>query len=195
MYPQILALDRAGQPNRWIDVESAATYVCKGLVSWSLGATCATLRGGWRQADGLRSTVEVPSIIAVTGSEFRVRHEHRPPAVSRRMLFERDRHLCAYCGKQFRETQLSVEHVIPRSRGGADSWMNFVTACKRCNSHKADRTPEEAGMRLLYVPYVPNRHEGFILANRKILADQMAFLLDGVSPESRLLSLPRESMP
>lgn len=194
MYPRILALDRTGQPNRWLDVETAATYVCKDLVSWSLGDTAATLRGGWRRADGARSTIDVPSIICVSSSALRIRHNYRAPMVTRRLLFERDRHLCAYCGQMFPDSQLSIEHVIPRSRGGKDSWMNFVTACKRCNAHKADRTPEEAGMRLLYVPYVPNRYEAFILANRNILADQMAFLMEGVAPESRLHNAPQAAL-
>jgi len=71
-------------------------------------------------------------------------------------------------------------------KGGAASWMNLVTACKACNHRKADRTPEAAGMKLHYVPYVPNRYEAFILSNRKILADQMEFLLHGVPKSSRM---------
>lgn len=82
--------------------------------------------------------------------------------------------------------QLDLEHIVPRSKGGEDSWTNLVTACKSCNNCKADRTPEAAGMKLHYVPYVPNRYEAFILSNRKILADQMEFLLQGVPRSSRL---------
>jgi len=63
---------------------------------------------------------------------------------------------------------------------------NLVAACKACNNRKADRTPEAAGMKLHYVPYVPNRYEAFILSNRKILADQMEFLLQGVPKSSRM---------
>jgi 5-methylcytosine-specific restriction endonuclease McrA len=64
--------------------------------------------------------------------------------------------------------------------------MNLVAACKACNCRKADRTPEGAGMKLHYVPYIPNRYEAFILSNRKILADQMEFLLLGVPKSSRM---------
>jgi 5-methylcytosine-specific restriction endonuclease McrA len=78
-----------------------------------------------------------------------------------------------------------MEHIVPSSKGGEDSWTNLVAACKACNNRKADRTPEAAGMKLHYVPYVPNRYEAFILSNRKILADQMEFLLQGVPKSSR----------
>ena len=67
----------------------------------------------------------------------------------------------------------SSQHIVPISKGGATSWMNLVAACKACNNRKANRTPEAAGMKLHYVPYVPNRYEAFILSHRKILADQM----------------------
>jgi 5-methylcytosine-specific restriction endonuclease McrA len=102
------------------------------------------------------------------------------------MLFARDRYLCAYCGERFRSQFLEMEHVYPRSRGGADAWMNLVTACRSCNDRKRARTPEEARMPLLYLPYVPNRHEAFILGNRRILADQMEFLVRGIPRHSRV---------
>lgn len=66
---------------------------------------------------------------------------------------------------------------MPASRGGASAWENCVTACEHCNHRKADRTPEEANMKLLAVPYTPNLAEYLILSNRRILADQMEFLL------------------
>ena len=107
-------------------------------------------------------------------------------ALTRTMVFARDRHVCAYCGGRFSAASLEMEHVTPSSRGGATAWQNVVAACRACNQRKGNRTPEAAGMRLLYVPYVPNRHESFILANRRILSDQMAFLLAGVPRHSRL---------
>ncbi|MFM7570545.1 MAG: HNH endonuclease, partial [Betaproteobacteria bacterium] len=71
-------------------------------------------------------------------------------------------------------------------KGGRDTWTNLVSACKPCNLRKGNRTPEQAGMPLLYVPYVPSQHEAFILRNRRILADQMEFLMAGVPAGSRL---------
>jgi hypothetical protein len=63
------------------------------------------------------------------------------------------------------------------SKGGQDTWNNVVTACKRCNNHKAGRTPEQAGMGLLAVPFVPTHAEYVYLQGRRVLADQMEFLL------------------
>ena len=97
----------------------------------------------------------------------------------------------AYCGQRFMLRDLSRDHVVPVSRGGRDVWTNSVTACRRCNTKKANRSPEAADMPLLYVPYVPNRHEHFILRNRRILADQMEYLLAGVPRTSRLYTETR----
>ena len=79
-----------------------------------------------------------------------------------------------------------LQKLALRARGGRDAWTNAVTACRRCNTQKGGRSPDQAGMPLLYVPYVPNRHEHFILRNRRILADQMEYLLAGVPKTSRL---------
>ena len=81
-----------------------------------------------------------------------------------------------YCGARHKDGALTRDHVVPISRGGRDRWSNVVTACKSCNTRKGNRTPEEARMALLAVPYVPNWAEYLALSNRKILADQMEFL-------------------
>jgi hypothetical protein len=75
---------------------------------------------------------------------------------------------------------------VPASRGGESVWENCVTACERCNHRKADRTPEEANMKLLAVPYTPNLAEYLILSNRRILADQMEFLQHFAAKKQRL---------
>ena len=76
----------------------------------------------------------------------------RTPRWSRSMLMDRDRHKCAYCA----QAAATVDHVIPRSRGGPTSWTNTVAACRSCNNRKADCTPAEAGMRLLTQPFEPS---------------------------------------
>ena len=73
----------------------------------------------------------------------------------RNNIFERDKHRCQYCGNQFIENELNLDHVIPRHHGGRTSWENVVTSCIRCNSKKADRLPHEAGMRLIRKPAKP----------------------------------------
>lgn len=172
MSQKILKLNKAGTPTHWIDYEEAATAICKGLVRWSLGSVADTLRGGRNRHSGERSFLDLPAIIAVDG---RIK-EKSVPRISNRLLFARDRDTCLYCGKVFAHKNLSRDHVTPRSRGGIDHWTNCVTCCRRCNHFKADRTPEEAGLRLLAVPFEPTIHEYFYLSNRKILGDQMEFL-------------------
>jgi 5-methylcytosine-specific restriction endonuclease McrA len=76
---------------------------------------------------------------------------HRRTALSRRAVFARDEHRCQYCGAHAD----SIDHVLPRSRGGPNEWENVAAACRPCNAHKRDRTPEEANMRLAREPRVP----------------------------------------
>lgn len=182
----ILALDIAGTPIRWIDFETAAGYYTTGKVSWELGDQKTTLHGGINRLTGRRSELELSTIIAIDGPRWKRRDSGARVPLSRAMLFTRDRHICAYCGGQFGPSHLEIEHVTPRSLGGTTVWQNLVSACRACNQRKGNRTPEQAGMPLLFVPYVPNRHEAFILSNRRILADQMSFLLAGVPRHSRL---------
>ncbi|RME49013.1 MAG: HNH endonuclease [Chloroflexi bacterium] len=75
--------------------------------------------------------------------------------VSRRTVLSRDDYTCQYCGAQPGKSELTIDHVLPRSRGGDHSWENVVTACGPCNRRKGNRTPAEAGMRLLRKPYRP----------------------------------------
>jgi hypothetical protein len=84
--------------------------------------------------------------------------------------------LCLYCGQTFLARDLSRDHVTPLCQGGADVWTNLVTACKRCNNHKANRTPEQAGLQLLAVPFKPTHAEYIYLKGKRVLADQMEFL-------------------
>ena len=175
MSPHILALDAAGAPHRWINVRGAALYYATNMMAWEIGAHEFVLRGGTQRATGVQSVIRASSIIAIKGRNFMVRQFSRVPTLTKQMLLARDRYVCAYCAQRFAFEQLDMEHILPKSRGGADSWMNLVTACKACNHHKSNRTPQEAGMKLHYVPYIPNRHEAFILGNRKILATRWSF--------------------
>ena len=99
---------------------------------------------------GIRAVYDRPSVIVLT------RYVHIPRGrsvpVSRRGVLRRDAHRCAYCGA----TGTTVDHVMPRSRGGADSWENLVACCLRCNNVKGDRTPSEMGWRLRVQPKAPH---------------------------------------
>jgi 5-methylcytosine-specific restriction endonuclease McrA len=98
------------------------------------------------------------------------------PPLSNPALFRRDNNLCLYCGTRFHHSDLSRDHIRPISQGGIDVWGNVVTACKRCNNHKAGRTPEQAHMQLLAIPFVPTHAEFIYLQGRRVLSDQMEFL-------------------
>jgi len=76
---------------------------------------------------------------------------------TRRNIYARDSNRCQYCGKRFATSELSLDHVVPRSRGGVSSWANIVCCCVRCNVRKGGRTPYEAHMKLVRLPAKPKR--------------------------------------
>jgi hypothetical protein len=186
LYPLILTLDTHGVPHRWITWQHACYYYAKNQVAWALGEHAFTVYGGLNRTTGLRSEITASSIIAVKGKAMAMKSFNQVPPLNNRELFHRDRQICAYCGTMLPISKLTRDHVKPFSRGGKDTWMNVVTACRACNEKKSDRTPELSGMELLYLPYVPNRAEYLILTNRRILADQMDFLAQHVPAQSRL---------
>lgn len=96
------------------------------------------------------TTVPIPSVIRLAAY---VRRPVVPRRLTRREVFARDRQTCQYCGRTSRD--LTLDHVVPRHRGGQNTWANVVAACVPCNHRKAGRTPQEAGMRLLREPGYP----------------------------------------
>jgi 5-methylcytosine-specific restriction endonuclease McrA len=173
--PRILIVDSQGQPVRWAVLSRAARYYASGKVVTDLGENIFSMSGGLQEISGLRSEFITSSIVMIRG-RHRIPVGHAHVGLTKHRLFVRDRHVCAYCGGDFHESDLTVEHIVPVSRGGQHVWTNVVTACRSCNTRKGNRRPEEAHMPLLYVPYAVCRNEGFILSNRRILADQMEFL-------------------
>ena len=184
---KVLKLSAQGLPQSWISLEQAVTHYAAGEVRWEIGAQVALFRGGHNAITGEQSQIAVSSIIGTRGvpniNPFDLR-----PSLTNTKLFTRDRNICAYCGGLFHEEDLTREHIVPFARQGLNHWMNVVTACRPCNHRKGPRTPEQARMPLLYTPYVPSLWEDFILRNRRILADQMEFLMAHVPRSSRLLN-------
>jgi hypothetical protein len=184
---KVLKLSAQGLPQSWISLEQAVIHYAANEVRWEMGAEVAVFRGGHNALTGEQSVIAVNSIIGTKGvpkiNLFNVR-----PMLTNSKLFVRDRHICAYCGDQFDESDLTREHITPFAQNGLNTWMNVVTACRPCNHRKSHRTPEQAGMPLLYTPYVPSLWEDFILRNRRILADQMEFLVAHVPRSSRLVA-------
>src|SRR6185436_19965432 len=108
-----------------------------------------------------RLTIHAPSVIRLT-EYIHIPFERR--SLSRKNILLRDHSTCQYCGKQYPPSELTLDHVLPRSRGGESAWDNLVACCKRCNHKKGNRTPEESGMHLL------RRPRGFSLhVNRQIM--------------------------
>jgi 5-methylcytosine-specific restriction endonuclease McrA len=176
---QVLRTDVAGMPLEWVDYRSAASLYHADQVAYSCGTPIYTLRGGYCARTGLRSEIEVNSIIATTGDTYaQERHSERyTPPLNNRTLFRRDANVCMYCALRFPTSDLTRDHIQPISTGGTDTWNNVVTACRRCNNHKGGRLPEQANMQLIAVPFTPTYAEYIYLKGRRVLADQMQYLL------------------
>ena len=110
------------------------------------------LREGDAFVQAVRFRMRVPEVVTLTEYD---RLPNSAVTFSRRNIFKRDHFACQYCGKQPGTEELTLDHVVPRAQGGQSTWDNCVLACMPCNKHKADRTPDQAGMRLKHKPVQP----------------------------------------
>jgi len=175
----VLRTDVAGMPLEWIDYKEAARLYTQDQVAYTCGSSLFQLYGGVNARTGRRTVLDVNSIIATVGhagNPGNTRIDYVPP-LNNQTLFRRDGYLCMYCALRFPARELSRDHIRPFSQGGKDIWMNVVTACRRCNNQKASRTPEQARMQLIAVPFTPTYAEYIFLKGRRVLADQMEYLL------------------
>ncbi|MFZ5831190.1 MAG: HNH endonuclease [Planctomycetota bacterium] len=122
------------------------------LLSWHDWAQLRP-RDGEPFIQTVRFRLRVPEVVSLVNFD---RVPTCTVAFNRRNLFKRDRYTCQYCGTQPGSEELTIDHILPRSRGGVSSWENCVLACVNCNKRKADRTPPEAHMRLRVRPVRPN---------------------------------------
>jgi 5-methylcytosine-specific restriction endonuclease McrA len=175
---QVLRTDASGMPLEWINYQDAVRLYHTEQVAYVCGAPIFTVHGGYNAVTGVRSVIEVNSIIATRGHQ-QIRdaawHNYVPP-LNNKTLFRRESNVCMYCGVHFMSRDLTRDHITPISQDGRDVWQNVVAACRRCNNHKGGRTPHQAGMQLLAVPFVPTYAEYIYLKGRRILSDQMDFL-------------------
>lgn len=104
------------------------------------------------------ASFELPSVIRLA---HMVKRPHRKKKLTRYEIFDRDKYTCQYCGKETKN--LTLDHVIPRYRGGQHTWENVVSACVPCNRRKAGRTPQEAGMKFIHKPAYPSNSLLFII--------------------------------
>ncbi len=128
-------------------------------------------RGDW-ELHSATATVTRPVVIRLV-SYVRVPREHRRRRITRRAVFARDDWTCQYCGAR---SNLTVDHVVPRCKGGASSWDNIVASCAPCNRRKGDALPRQAGMQLLHQPRSPNPNVFIHVASPTIPAAWRAYL-------------------
>jgi 5-methylcytosine-specific restriction endonuclease McrA len=128
------------------------TYEVHDLDSWH-SASQAQDRFADARIRSMRLSLVPPEVIVLTGYDGL---GARVVVFSRWNLFKRDRYRCQYCGARPGTGEMTVDHIVPRSRGGVSSWENCVLACLDCNSRKRNRTPDESGMRLRKAPVQPS---------------------------------------
>ena len=137
----VLVLNASYEPINICGARRALVLVLKGVASAEEESLNAV--------HSARAAIRLPSVIRLL--EYR-RIPHQTRALSRKNILLRDRNTCQYCGKILAAGELTLDHVIPRSRAGESAWENLVACCHVCNNRKGSRTPEEAGMRLLRLP-------------------------------------------
>lgn len=110
---------------------------------------------GYEWVSTVRLHIAVPKVIRLLGYD---RLPKQQVKLNRRNIFARDNNTCQYCGGHFATTELSLDHVLPRSQGGKSTWANLVCSCVRCNTRKGGRTPIEANIKLIRPPVRPKRN-------------------------------------
>lgn len=170
---KVLVLNRAYAAVRVITARRAFVLLardCAEVIDASDGAYTNYDLSSWTELSELRHQFEpeshdwvrtvridiaVPKIIRLIGYD---KMPDQGVKLNRRNLFARDRNRCQYCGYLFPSSELSIDHVLPRSQGGPDTWENLVCACVKCNSRKGGRTPDQARMKLITLPRRPKRN-------------------------------------
>jgi 5-methylcytosine-specific restriction endonuclease McrA len=145
----VLVLNQSYEPLNLCRVRRAVVLVFRGKAE--------VLENSRGEVHSVTQVFFIPSVIRLV---YMVKRPHHQRKLTKLEVFNRDHYTCQYCGRRTRE--LTLDHVIPRGRGGKHSWDNVVSACKVCNCRKGGRTPAEAGMKLIDQPRSP-RHDGFCI--------------------------------
>ena len=141
LHKPVLVLNASYEPINICAARRALVLVLKGVASAE--------EHGASHIHSARQKLRVPSVIRLL--EYR-RIPHQTRALSRKNILMRDRYTCQYCHRTLPSSELTLDHVLPRSRAGETTWENLVACCHGCNNRKGNRTPEEAGMRLSRAP-------------------------------------------
>jgi 5-methylcytosine-specific restriction endonuclease McrA len=169
---RVLLLNGSYEPLRVVSVRKAVGLLMRGVAEG---------------VDGIAARLRTPSKVFEVPSVIRLRYyvnvPQRKATWSRHGILTRDKYTCVYCGARAGERQrgraltradFSVDHLIPSSRGGGNTWGNTACACRRCNHRKADRTPHEAGMRLRWEPKIPRTN--YLVATGNVPAEWKMYL-------------------
>ena len=141
MHAPVLVLNASYEPINICAARRAIVLVLKGV------AATEEINGHFMHST--RVAIRVPSVIRLL--EYR-RIPHQTRALSRKNILMRDRYTCQYCHRTLPSSELTLDHVVPRSRAGESNWENLVACCNPCNNKKGNRTPEESGMKLARPP-------------------------------------------
>lgn len=160
MSKQVLVLNAGYEPLSLVSVRRAVVLLLREKAEM-LEATQQMLKSS-------SLSMPVPLVIRLV-HYVRLPHRRVPPTRAAIML--RDTYTCQYCNDKPGQLLLTVDHVTPRSRGGAHTWINLVTACKRCNQRKGDALPEEVGMQLVRRPYEPS-YVALVLLSNPVAAER-----------------------
>ncbi len=154
MNSRVLVLNASFEPINVCTARRAVVLILKGIAYVEESSTHKWIHS-------TRYSMPLPSVIRL------VEYIHIPferKSLSRKNILMRDNYTCQYCGRVFPPQELTLDHIVPRSRNGDSSWDNLVTCCRTCNNRKSDLSPEAAGMRLLKRPQAYNLH-----VNRQII--------------------------
>jgi 5-methylcytosine-specific restriction endonuclease McrA len=166
----VLVLNQNYEPLNVCDVRRALGML--------IGGKAEIVENGRGELRSTSRTVPFPSVIRLS---YLIRRPRPRVRLTRREIFRRDSYTCQYCGLQSRS--LTMDHVVPRHRGGEHSWTNLVSACPSCNRRKGGRTPEEARMALLHVPYEPRPTVIYLFGQHLEVNDGWHKFLDGWGSE------------
>ena len=172
MTARVLLLNASYEPLRVVSVKRAVGLLMRGVVEG---------------VDGVAARLRTPSTVFEVPSVLRLRYyvnvPRRGATWSRRGVLVRDGYACVYCGARVGERRrgrvitradFTVDHLIPRSRGGGNAWGNTACACRWCNHRKADRAPHEAGMRLRWEPKTPRVN--YLIVSGEVPAEWKVYL-------------------
>jgi 5-methylcytosine-specific restriction endonuclease McrA len=150
-----LVLNATYEPLRIVSWQKAMTLLFQGKVE--------VIANYDREIRGVTVRVKLPSVLRLL-RHVRMKRSFADVPFSRANVYARDEHQCQYCGHRLAPAQLTFDHVLPVARGGHKGWDNIVTCCIPCNRRKGDRTPEEAGLKLVRKPRRPDALPSFTLS-------------------------------